>query len=203
MPQYEYQAGDEAGYDEGAGMDEAMGAYQDADVLGAIMRRRGQRQPARQQQQQRQYPTTQGGHRIYSAPPLPQSPFQPNVSRLRSFLGMGFATWSDTDGGDKILEVQPQESFRGERLIVDSIASSGAAGLVLVRRVDVGTMPQTPSVEAPAPAAMFQPDVTGAKLDMQIAYRATRLQVTLGVTSAPGMGETVTAAVGFYGQWIR
>ena len=201
MPEYQYQAGDEAGYDEGAGLDEAMGAYQDADVLGAIMRRRGQRQPVRQQQ--RNYPATPGGQRVYGTPPLPQSPFQPHVSRLRSFLGMGFATWADLDGGDKILEVQPQESFRGERLIVDSIASAGAAGLVLVRRVDVGTMPQTPSVEAPAPAAMFQPDVTGAKLDMQIAYRATRLQVTLGVTAAPGMGETVTAAVGFYGQWIR
>jgi hypothetical protein len=153
--------------------------------------------------QQSQYPTTPGGQRIFSQPPLPQSPFQPHVSRLRSFLGMGFATWTDTDGGDKILEIQPQESFRGERLFVDEIDVGTPAGLVLVRRVDVGTQPQSPSVEQPAPASMFSSDATYSKLDIQIAYRGTRLQVTLGVTAAPGTGNSITAAVGFYGQWIR
>jgi hypothetical protein len=116
---------------------------------------------------------------------------------------MGFATWTDTDGGDKILEIQPQESFRGERLFVDEIDVGTPAGLVLVRRVDVGTQPQSPSVEQPAPASMFSSDATYSKLDIQIAYRGTRLQVTLGVTAAPGTGNSITAAVGFYGQWIR
>jgi hypothetical protein len=199
MPEYIIQE-DGAG-DEGAGMDEASG-YEDSNILGAIVRRRGGRQVARRQAQP-SYPTTPNGQRIYSQPPLPQSPMQPHISRLRSFLGMGFATWTDTDSGDKILEIQPQESFRGERLIVDDVSSSGAAGLVLVRRVDVGTQPQSPSVEQPAPAAMFRPDVTYSKLDMQIAFRGTRLQVTLGLTAAPGAGESITAAVGFYGQWIR
>jgi hypothetical protein len=201
MPEYNFGDDGGAGMDEGAGLDETSG-YEDSNILGAIARRRG-RQPMRRPAQQPQYPTTPGGQRIFSQPPLPQSPFQPHISRLRSFLGMGFATWTDTDGGDKILEIQPQESFRGERLFVDEIDVGTPAGLVLVRRVDVGTQPQSPSVEQPAPASMFSSDATYSKLDIQIAYRGTRLQVTLGVTAAPGTGNSITAAVGFYGQWIR
>ena len=127
-----------------------------------------------------------------------------NEARLRSFMGIGTATWAPTVATDFPLEVEPQESFEGRRLIVDVIASGGTSlGIVLVRRIDVGTMPQSPSVAQAAPAAMFRADATYSYLDLQIAYRATKLTTTLGISAMPGTGVTVVAACGMFGNWIR
>jgi hypothetical protein len=140
----------------------------------------------------------------YSKPPLPSEPVQQNVAALRSYMGFGFVSWVTVDGADKVIIIEPQESFRGERLILDSTAVGGtAAGLGLLRRIDVGTQPQSPSVEAAAPAAMFRADATDTNLDLQIAYRGTKVQITLGQTAAPGAGVTVTMAVGMFGKWVR
>jgi hypothetical protein len=198
---YEY-AGESEG-DGSEGIDESMGESEgdgdvlgESDVLGALWRRRKRKGP--------QYPRSPRGERIYRQPPLPQTSAQPNRARLRSYMGMGFATWGPTDTGDKSLVVQPQESFRGGRLIIDLNISGGtSAGLVLLRSITIGTMPQSPSVEQPAPAAMFRADATYSSIDLQIAYRATQMQVSLGITAAPGSGVTVVAAVGFFGEWIR
>jgi hypothetical protein len=145
------------------------------------------------------------GRNVFRQPPLPAAPAQGNVSELRSYMGFGFLTWTGAaDSADKTLTIEPQESFRGERLIIAlAVAGGAAAGLTTLRRIEVGTLPQSPSVEAPAPAAMFSPDATESKLDLQIAYRGTKLAITLGQTASPGAGVTVTAAVGMYGQWIR
>jgi hypothetical protein len=198
MPSYEIGPGDDS-----SGLDEAMGA--EDNVLGAAPRQmmRPQRRGMVQRAQQGGYRTPQGAP-IYPRPPLPHGSFQPNVSRLRSFMGVGVASWSSGDAGDKVLQVTPQESFRGERLIIDVSTINGpSAGLVLLRRVDIGTLPQSPSVEQPAPAAMFAANATYSRIDLQIAYRATIIQVTLGITAAPGGTAAVTAAVGFFGEWIR
>jgi len=141
---------------------------------------------------------------VYSQSPLPMVPAQPHRAKLRSYLGLGFAVWTAADGADKVLTVTPEESFRGERLIIDiSVASGPSAGLVLLRRVDIGTQPQSPSVAQPAPAAMFSAAATYSRLDLQVAFRAMTIQVTLGITAVPGGSATVTAAVGFFGEWIR
>ena len=55
---------------------------------------------------------------VFSSPPLQAQSTWPNTSKLRSYMGFGFATWSPTDATDKPLPVQPQESFRGERLVI-------------------------------------------------------------------------------------
>lgn len=145
-----------------------------------------------------------GRPQIFKQSPLPQVPAQPNRAVLRSYMGMGFSAWTSADAADKLLVVTPQESFRPERLIIDlSVTSGPSAGLVLLRRVDIGTSPQSPSVAQPAPAAMFSAAATYSRLDMQVCYRAMQLQVTLGITAAPGGSAAVTAAVGFYGAWIR
>jgi hypothetical protein len=154
----------------------------DENLMGAIARRMGGR---------------------IRDPQVPQRPLQ-RTARLRSFMGTGQAIWTAADATDKPLQVEPQESFEGNRLVIDVIAVGGvSAGLVLLRRIDVGTQPQSPSVEQPAPAAMFRPDATYANLDLQIAYRANKIITTLGITAAPGAGVTVTAVAGFYGVWIR
>lgn len=146
-----------------------------------------------------------GGGQVFQRPPLRGSSTWPHTAKLRSYMGFGFATWGPTDATDKPLPVQPQESFRGERLIISppTVVGGASAGLALMRRIDVGTMPQSPSVSQPAPAVMFQNDTVGSNLDLQIAYRATTVQVTLGITAAPGAGVTMTVAVGMFGVWIR
>lgn len=140
----------------------------------------------------------------FSRPPLPASPVQSTTASLRSYMGFGFLTWGPAEVADKAIIVEPQESFRGERLIIDVGAAGGtSAGLSLLRRIDVGTQPQSPSVEQPAPSAMFARDSTNAELDLQIAFRGTKVQITLGITAAPGAGVTLTAAIGMFGQWVR
>lgn len=170
--------------------DDVMG---EADILGAvsraIARKRGR-----------------GGPTVYSRPPL--SPRAGQVdAKLRSYMGMGVQSWVTADGVvDRVFEVEPQESFRGERLVISSSAEGGAAtGIILVRRIDIGTLPQSPSVEQPAPASMFAPDATYSGLDLQIAHRGMKVRVTVGRTAAAGGAGAVTerAAVGLYGEWIR
>jgi hypothetical protein len=139
---------------------------------------------------------------VFTRPPLPAHPEHPNAM-LRSFVGMGFATWTGTDVADKVLSIEPQEKFRGERMVIDVLATSGAAGIVLVRLLQVGVQPQQPDTEQPAPASMFARDVTYSHLDLQVARPGIKMTLTLAVTAAPGSGETITAAVGFYGEWIR
>ena len=182
------------------GEDMVVGALQ--RMLGAAARGGGGGMFARGGQQQRFRPQQQ---QVYAAPPLNAQATWPHTAKLRSYMGFGFATWGPTDATDKPLPVQPQESFRGERLIISppTVVGGTSAGLLLMRRIDVGTMPQSPSVTQPAPAIMFQNDTVGSNLDLQIAYRATTIQVTLGITAAPGSGVTVTAGVGMFGVWIR
>jgi hypothetical protein len=210
MANEEFQGYDDgAGYDDdGAGMDENLvgdeagdEAGYEADVLGALVRspfRR--RRPMRRKGQGIRSP---GGRRIYRQPPLPQQSFQPNMARLRSYLGMGVALFDPTHAVNVDLTVEPQESFRGERLIIDVVTTGTPAATVTVVGIFVGTLPQSPSVEQPAPAAMFARDSTYSRLDMQIAFRATKLKVTLGVTATPAASSSLIAAVGFFGEWIR
>ena len=191
MPQDEY-AGDDSGDDSGDDTgDEAMGA-DEANVLGAIYRRMRRRKRS-----------GGGGRPVYSRPPLAPIPQQNYDARLRSYLGIGFTSWTGTDGADKVLTVEPQESFRMERLIIELAQSAAPAGISLMRRIDIGTLPQSPSVEQAAPAAMFARDATYASLQLQIAKAGTKIQVTLGQTVAPGGVIVVQASVGAYGEWIR
>jgi len=139
---------------------------------------------------------------VYTRPPLAARP-QNHTAMLRSFVGVGFATWTGTDAADKELQIEPQEAFRGERMVIDVLASSGAAGIVVVKLLQVGVQPQQPDTSQPAPASMFAADVTYSHLDLQIARPGIKLTLTLSVTAAPGTGETITAAAGFYGEWIR
>jgi hypothetical protein len=141
---------------------------------------------------------------VYSSPGLPAMPQQGSVSLLRSAIGFGVATWGPAVATDFVLTIEPQETFRGERLVISTAAAGGtSAGIVVVRRIEIGTLPQSPSVEQPMPAAMFSPDVTYSGLDLQIAKSGTKISITMGITAAPGAGVTVTAVVGMYGGWVR
>ena len=177
------------------GDDMVLGA-DEADILGAVSRaltrrRRGGGAPLA------------SSANVQPRPGLPASE-TPADARLRSYVGFGVVSWGAAVTADQTATIEPQESFRGERLVVATSAAGGTpAGITLLRRIDVGTMPQSPSVEQPAPASMFSADATHANLDLQIAHRGTKIAVTLGQSAAPGAGVTVTAAIGMYGEWIR
>lgn len=197
MPQEEYFEGDDDDEEFEGDDEEYIEGDDDEDegVLGAVSRALVRR-PKRRGRKRR---------RVFRRPPLPRRAAQEKKSELRSFMGFGSVIWIVTDGLEKISIVEPQESFRGERLILETAIDSGITNtpLILLNRIDVGTAPQSPSVEFAAPAAMFRADSTYSQLDLQIAYRATKLQVTLGITAAPTGVGVVTASIGMFGQWIR
>lgn len=138
-----------------------------------------------------------------SKPALVYNPSASRPAKIRSYMGMGSTSWTGTDGSDKTLVIEPQENFRAERLIIDVSDSAPPAGQTVLRRIDVGTMPQSASVEAAMPASAFRPDSTYSGLDLQVAQAGVKLQVLLGRTAAPGGVIVTTASVGFFGEWIR
>ncbi len=210
-----------AGLATGGGiMSNTMGAtmgYEDEmdNVIGAAVQRfmanRGAgggqmaRRPMGGQQMQRQgYPQNVGMvGQTYAYPPLQASPMH-QPAKLRSFVGLGVITWTGAaDAADKKTSITPQAPVRGERLVIDVVATSGAAGLVTVKLVEVGVEPQQADTSQPAPASMFAKDVTYGHIAMQIANPGIQIAVTLGITASPGAGETVTAAVGLFVEWVR
>jgi hypothetical protein len=183
----EYMEGDD-------GDDSTMGQEDAANMLGQVARALVRR-PVK----------GAGGRKIYTRPPLPTRTAQPTEAELRSFMGFGSVTWAVADGANKITIVEPQEAFRGERLIVEVAipATITNAPIVTVVRIDIGTQPQSPSTEFAAPAAMFRPDATYSGLDLQVCPAGTKIQITLGISAAPAGAGIVTAVIGLYGQWIR
>lgn len=120
-------------------------------------------------------------------------------SKLRAPLGLGSHVYTDNSPFSFIVE--PQEAFRGERLIVDVIA---AAGLLLsIDEIIVGSLPQMPSTEFGLPAVMFRADATGAHMDWQICPAGTKIIIKTHAVGTFGEADEVVAQLGIYGEWIR
>lgn len=139
----------------------------------------------------------------YAYPPLPAQGMHP-PAKLRSFVGLGVISWTGAaDSADKRTSITPQAPVRGERLVIDVVATAGALGLVTVKLLEVGVEPQQADTTQPAPASMFAKDVTYGHIAMQIANPGIQIALTLGITTSPGAGETVTAAAGLFVEWVR
>jgi hypothetical protein len=122
-------------------------------------------------------------------------------SGLRAPLGFGFHTF--TAAGTFAFIVEPQEAFRGERLMIDT-ARDGAAGVLgVVNTMTVGTMPQQPSTEFGIPFAMFSPQMTDAHMDWQICPAGTKIQINVELIGTFAEADSVVVACGLYGKWIR
>lgn len=181
-------------YDVTGYADDIMGG--EGDILGAVTR-------AVQSRMQRGGQRPIGRQRPLAMPPLPINQVAPEA-KVRTPVGAGIAVWGAADASDKPLTIEPQSSFRAERLVIEVLAVGGtSAGLVLVRDMRVGNNPQSPSSEQPMPASMFRADATYASMALEVANRACKLTALLGITAAPGAGVTVTAAAGWYGEWIK
>ncbi len=126
-------------------------------------------------------------------------------SRVMAYCGLGSVEWSGTDQVDKTLEVEPQSTFLGERLVITARYSSGAtARLVVINRpLTVGGLPQTPAPDQVAPIEMFQADVTYSRLNLKPAMAGTKISIGFAIDAAPGSGETVILSAGLYGEWVQ
>jgi hypothetical protein len=122
-------------------------------------------------------------------------------SKLRAPLGLGSKQYTDNTPFNFIVE--PQEAFRGERLIVDVAVSTGANLLLSIDEIVVGSLPQMPSTEFGLPAVMFRADATGAHMDWQICPAGTKIIIKTHVVGTFGEADTLTAQLGIYGEWIR
>lgn len=200
---------DMAGFDEddlhavvGAAVQRFMGNRQGGAGGGMMARRPGMRS-----QQGHGGGTNIGPARAqngtFAYPPLPAVGMHP-PSKLRSFVGLGTISWTGAaDSADKTTSITPQAPVRGERLVIDVVATAGAAGLVTVKLLQVGVEPQQADTSQPAPASMFAKDVTYGHIAMQVADPGIRIALTLGITATPGAGETVTATAGLFVEWVR
>jgi len=122
-------------------------------------------------------------------------------SKLRAPLGLGYHEY--TAAGTFSFIVEPQEAFRGERLMI-AIARDGAAGSIgLVTAINVGTMPQQPSTEFGIPIEMFSPEMTDANMGWQICPAGTKIQITVQIVGTFAEGDVVRISCGIYGDWIR
>jgi hypothetical protein len=138
----------------------------------------------------------------YAYPPLPAVGMHP-PAKLRSFVGLGVTTWGAAENDDRTLGITPQAPVRGERLVIDVVATATANGLVTVKLLQVGVEPQQADTTQPAPASMFAKDVTYGHIAMQVAEPGIKIALVLGITAVPGAGQSVTAAAGLFVEWVR
>jgi hypothetical protein len=136
-------------------------------------------------------------------PPAPAGQVMP--ARVMAYCGLGTVEWTGADSADKTLEVEPQSTFLGERLVITARYSAGAtARLVVINRpLTVGGLPQTPAPDQVAPIEMFQADVTYSKLNLKPAMAGTKISIGFQIDAAPGSGEHVVLAAGLYGEWVQ
>lgn len=146
-------------------------------------------------------PQAQNG--TYAFPPLPAVGMHP-PAKLRSFVGLGATTWGATDTDDRTLSITPQAPIRGERLVIDVVATASALGLIVVRLLQVGVEPQQADTSQPAPASMFAKDVTYGHIAMQVADPGIRVALVLGIVGGPpGSSQSISASAGLFVEWIR
>jgi hypothetical protein len=122
-------------------------------------------------------------------------------SKLRAPLGLGSFVFTGAAPTHNFI-VEPQEAFRGERLVVE-FSSETAGVLLTILNIFVGSLPQTPSSEFGIPASMFRPDATGAEMEWQICPAGTKIIVQTALVGALAEADTAVAQVGIYGEWIR
>ncbi len=192
MP-YDEMTGEELNGDDTVGDENVVGA------VAAQFRRKGFA-PRQAMAMARATATSASPSRL---PPAPASQVMP--ARIMAYCGLGTVHWTGTDDADKTMEVEPQSTFLGERLVITARYTSNATTRLVVinRPLTVGGLPQTPAPENEAPNEMFAPEVTYSKLNLKPAMAGTKISIGFRIDAAPGSGETVTLAAGLYGEWVQ
>jgi hypothetical protein len=175
---------DDMGYDDGLGEDYVGEDYVgDDEVMGAVAR----------------------GRRLAKA----RGPQLKGASRapikLRGYIGLGFVTFTSVSGTVLVMTVEPQRSFRPERLVIDRADGSSVTTPLSARvnNIFIGDQPQSPSVEQPAPISMFRADATFSGIDFNKCIPGQKIRVELSISAAPAGTEVVRLEAGFYGDMMR
>lgn len=125
--------------------------------------------------------------------------------KLRGYIGVGEVTFNSTNGATATLIIEPQRSFRPERLVISRRDGSTVTASISARvnAIYVGDQPQSPSVEQPAPTEMFAPDATFSGIDFDECTPGMKIQINLSASSAPTGTEFTKLTLGFYGDMLR
>lgn len=179
------------GYDDALNGDDDLEGDEyvgDDEILGAARRR----------------PARGGGRAMQARKPQLEAAERP-PRKLRGYLGMGDATFTSASGTLLSMTVEPQRSFRPERLIIDRVDGSAAtAGIAArVNSIFIGDQPQSPSVEQAAPIAMFAANATVSGVDFDKCIPGQKIVLQVSVTAAPTGTELVRLSAGFYGDMLR
>jgi hypothetical protein len=128
-----------------------------------------------------------------------------NPRAIVSYMGLGAVSWVGADAAPKTLAPEPQAPFIGNRLVIVSKASTGAAArqVLISSPLTVSGVPQTPAPNVPAPVEMFAEDATYSALQIQIAAAGTEISISFSIDAAPGGTDFVNLACGMYGYWLR
>lgn len=111
-------------------------------------------------------------------------------------LGMGSFTFTNAAGlTATTLTASPQRVFQGQRLVISTAKSAGAAGiLVTITSLEVGAQNQLVDPANPLPAEGFEPGAFHTVLDMDPSEPGIRITLGIGLSAVPGAGETVSVS---------
>lgn len=183
------------------GREEMISGDDEENIVGAILQRFGA-----QAMQQRGFRAPGRGQTVgpprFSAAQIANQVGGGKDNKLRAPLGLGNFTFTDAGPTNHNFIVEPQEAFRGERLIVD-FSSETAGVLFSIDEILVGSLPQMPSTEFGLPSIMFRADATEAQMDWQICPAGTKIIVRTSLVGTLGEGDTAVAQLGIYGEWVR
>lgn len=173
------------------GEDEYEYVGEDDEILGAVRRSR----PGRAMQ-------------MFRAPQRASRPVlraeEEAPAKLRTWIGLGRVVFTAGSGTTLSITVEPQRSFRIERLVIARRDAGTVGGLsTTLDTLMVGELNQSPSVERGAPTEMFSPDAASAAIDCDVAKPGQKITATFTISSAPAGSDTVTLVVGAYGSMIR
>jgi len=121
---------------------------------------------------------------------------------LQTPAGANFIQFTASSGTTLFFEVEPQRDFQAERLLItQSRSGTTATGLSVVTSIKVGDVEQLPS-SGGVPVEMFSADATESAIDLSNCRGGIKLRITIVISAAPTMTDTVTITAGFYGKVV-
>lgn len=111
-------------------------------------------------------------------------------------LGLGSFTFTNAAGLTATTLVgNPQRVFQGQRLVVSTAKTAGAAGiLVTITSLEVGAQNQVVDPGQALPAEGFEPGAFHTVLDLDPCEPGIRINLGIGISAVPGAGETVSVS---------
>lgn len=133
---------------------------------------------------------------------MPAIPGTPSPGARRFPLGIGQHIFANGGATSFQFLVNPQRPFKGYRLVADVRRSAAAlAELVTLTQFNIGSNNQLVGT-ASLPLEAFAPDGVDVGLKLDPATPGIDIAITVGISAAPGVGETVAVSLMLVGDTI-